>query len=265
MGGGATRSPAVSAGAGAGAGTGAAGAEFRAALLLSSSSRSAACSRACLSRCSSSSFSLKRDSCRRLQTSTGFPDASPRVSGPTSRYRFSTYRSCITGDITPRDTGGSMSGLYRSPYRGYEGSPGNNGGLSIPHRSRYNCSSNLRGPKKVRRQFGGGGGAVTGDRSRGARAKITYKRAGGVAVGRDWGDRDYRPQDPRQTPAERGPDGARAGTAESRNGPAARTMLPLRCACWHPRAWQSCTTRGSPRVFFREWTVPKMQQITRVR
>lgn len=100
---------AVSADAGAGAGTGAAGAEFRAALLLSSSSRSAACSRACLSRCSSSSFNL----------------------------------SCITGDMSPRDAGGNMSGLYLSPYRGYDGNPGNNGGLSIPHRSKYNCSSNL--------------------------------------------------------------------------------------------------------------------------
>lgn len=39
--------------------------------------------------------------------------------------------------------GGSMSGLYLNPYRGYDGSPGNNGGLSIPHRSKYNCSSNL--------------------------------------------------------------------------------------------------------------------------
>lgn len=37
-----------------------------------------------------------------------------------------------------------MSGLYLNPYRGYEGNPGNNGGLSIPHRSKYNCSSNLR-------------------------------------------------------------------------------------------------------------------------
>lgn len=61
MGGGATRSPAVSADAGAGAGTGAAGAEFLATLLLSSSSRNAACSRACRSLCSSSSFSLKKE------------------------------------------------------------------------------------------------------------------------------------------------------------------------------------------------------------
>lgn len=37
-----------------------------------------------------------------------------------------------------------MSGLYLNPYRGYEGKPGNIGGLSIPHRSKYNCSSNLR-------------------------------------------------------------------------------------------------------------------------
>jgi len=61
VGGGATRSPAVSADAGAGAGTGAAGAEFLTALLLSSSSRNAACSRACRSLCSSSSFSLKKE------------------------------------------------------------------------------------------------------------------------------------------------------------------------------------------------------------
>jgi len=61
VGGGATRSPAVSADAGAGAGTGAAGAELLAALLLSSSSRSAACSRACRSLCSSSSFNLKEN------------------------------------------------------------------------------------------------------------------------------------------------------------------------------------------------------------
>lgn len=56
------------------------------------------------------------------------------------------YRSCITGDMRPREAGGggSMSGLYLSPYRGYDGSPGNNGGLIIPHRSKYNCSSNLQ-------------------------------------------------------------------------------------------------------------------------
>lgn len=59
VGGGATRSPAVSADAGAGAAIGAVGAEFRANLLLSSSSRITACSRACLNRCSSSSFSLR--------------------------------------------------------------------------------------------------------------------------------------------------------------------------------------------------------------
>lgn len=55
------------------------------------------------------------------------------------------YRSCITGDMRLSEAGGgaSMSGLYLSPYRGYDGSPGNNGGLSIPHRSKYNCSSNL--------------------------------------------------------------------------------------------------------------------------
>lgn len=37
-----------------------------------------------------------------------------------------------------------MSGLYLNPYRGYDGSPGNNPGglLMIPHRSRYICSSN---------------------------------------------------------------------------------------------------------------------------
>lgn len=137
MGGGATRSPAVSADAGAGAGTGAAGAEFRAARLLSSSSRSAACSRACLSRCSSSSFSLKRETHGRSQK--GFQDWVGKF-----RTIAITYRSCITGDMSPRDAGGSMSGLYLNPYSGYEGSPGNNGGLSIPHRSRYNCSSNLR-------------------------------------------------------------------------------------------------------------------------
>lgn len=39
--------------------------------------------------------------------------------------------------------GGSISGLYLNPYIEYDGSPGNNGGLSIPHRSKYNCSSNL--------------------------------------------------------------------------------------------------------------------------
>lgn len=103
---------AVSADAGAGAGTGAAGAELLAALLLSSSSRNAACSRACRNLCSSSSFS----------------------------------RSCITGDIRLNEAGGggSMSGLYLNPYRGYDGSPGNNPGglLMIPHRSRYICSSN---------------------------------------------------------------------------------------------------------------------------
>lgn len=57
--------------------------------------------------------------------------------------KFLPYLSCITGDMSPRDAGGNMSGLYLSPYRGYEGNPGNNGGLSIPHRSKYNCSSNL--------------------------------------------------------------------------------------------------------------------------
>lgn len=59
---------------------------------------------------------------------------------------FFTYRSCITGDIRPSEAGGggSMSGLYLNPYRGYDGSPGNNGGLIIPHRSRYICSSNLK-------------------------------------------------------------------------------------------------------------------------
>lgn len=62
-----------------------------------------------------------------------------------SRNLF-TYRSCITGDMSPREAGGggSISGLYLSPYKGYDGSPGNNGGLIIPHRSKYNCSSNLR-------------------------------------------------------------------------------------------------------------------------
>lgn len=59
--------------------------------------------------------------------------------------QFVTYRSCITGDMRLKEAGGggSMSGLYLNPYRGYDGSPGNNGGLSIPHRSKYNCSSNL--------------------------------------------------------------------------------------------------------------------------
>lgn len=60
-----------------------------------------------------------------------------------SSIKSFSYLSCITGDMSPRDAGGNMSGLYLSPYRGYEGNPGNNGGLSIPHRSKYNCSSNL--------------------------------------------------------------------------------------------------------------------------
>lgn len=57
-----------------------------------------------------------------------------------------TYRSCITGDMRPKEAGGggSKSGGYLNPYRGYDGSAGNNDGLNIPHRSKYSCSSNLR-------------------------------------------------------------------------------------------------------------------------
>lgn len=58
----------------------------------------------------------------------------------------------------------------------------------------------------------------------------TYKRAADAAVGREWDDRRCRSQDPMRTPVD-GPDGARAGTAENRNGPAIRKLRQLRCAC----------------------------------
>lgn len=175
-----------------------------------------------------------------------------------------------------------MSGLYLNPYRGYEGNPGNNGGLSIPHRSKYNCSSNLRieNEKGYRTQhvptfalslsFSHSpthahtplylsllGKAIVGQAIRQGRY-VTYKRVEGVAVGRDRDDKDCRPQDPRQKPVERGPDGVQAGTVENRNGPAIRKQRQLRCACWYPRVSQSCTTKESPLVFFRASIVPEI-------
>lgn len=92
MGGGATRSPAVSADAGAGAGTGAAGAELLATLLLSSSSRNAACSRACRSLCSSSSFSLKKkDRAVVLMKKFDIPDHARSTILLLSLYLFLTH------------------------------------------------------------------------------------------------------------------------------------------------------------------------------
>lgn len=101
------------------------------------------------------------------------------------------------------------------------------------------------------------GKAIVGQAIRQGRY-VTYKRVEGVAVGRDRDDKDCRPQDPRQKPVERGPDGVQAGTVENRNGPAIRKQRQLRCACWYPRVSQSCTTKESPLVFFRASIVPEI-------
>lgn len=85
---------------------------------------------------------------------------------------------------------------------------------------------------------------------------LTCKRAADAAVDRDWDDRRYRSRDPRQMPVD-GPDDARAGTAENRNGPVIRKPRQLHYACWFQRVWQlSCTRRESPRVFVRASIVP---------
>lgn len=54
-----------------------------------------------------------------------------------------------------------------------------------------------------------------------------------------------------------GPDDARAGMAENRNGPAIRKPRQLHYVCWFQRVWQlSCTRRESPRVFVRVSIAP---------
>lgn len=50
---------------------------------------------------------------------------------------------------------------------------------------------------------------------------LTYKRAAGAVVDKDWDGRRYRSRDPRRMPVD-GLDGVRAGTAENRNEPAIR-------------------------------------------
>lgn len=85
---------------------------------------------------------------------------------------------------------------------------------------------------------------------------LTYKRAAYAAVDRDRDDRRCRSRDPGRTPTD-GPDGARAGTAGNRNGPAIRKPRQLRCACWFRRVWQlSYTRRESLRVFVRASIAP---------
>lgn len=59
-----------------------------------------------------------------------------------------------------------------------------------------------------------------------------------------------------------GPDDARAGMAENRNGPAIRKPQ-LHYVCWFQRVWQlSCTRRESPRVFVRASIVPTKINLT---
>lgn len=84
---------------------------------------------------------------------------------------------------------------------------------------------------------------------------LTYKRAD-AAVDRDRDDRGYRWGLRRTSVLPDGADGARAGTAENRNGPASRPRQ-LRCVCWFQRVWQlSCTRRESLRVSARASIAP---------